>query len=391
MAFHNRIRLPFFLSKPQFPVIRNVFTKSDGSSKVLSVIVKNTYEGKSDYLPEDWHRKFIIALSHDEVNIEDQRYLGGVVQDGEYAIDWNEFLNNPVAQSTFTIQVTPFDATNNNCVTCDEISQLALVDDTTEDIFEEGSTNDFPFSVLLNDNICCYPYELTISSYNTTYFSDVSISATGIITFTVLDPVPVQSNLLLATYRVTCPNGAYDEANVYVNINGTSTECIPCSNLSIDFDDEDDTLATLSWFGPDPEPAGGYDWNLYLASDLFTPIQSGNVALTTVDITGLTPGVEYVFTVASKCGEGDVSTTIQIQWTQNSIEPGSCARFLIYLNAPGATVNLSYLDCDLEVVNEGVNSYAPITRCMRITPGGTTPTFFASSSPSTTIEYITLC
>lgn len=387
MAFKNRIRLPFMLGKAQFPSERNVFRKADGSTMLLSAIIRNTYEGQTDDLPEDWHRKLTIALHHDEVTIEDRRLLTDVIIAGDYSIDWKDFLNHPTAQAKFTVQVTPFDATNNNCATCTDVTQLNLVDDTTDEVWEEGTTHDYPVSVLDNDYICCYPFVVDLISWNTDYFTDVQLAQDGTLTATLKAETPTINNLLLATYRVTCENGGYDEANVYVNIDGTSDECLPPSGLQVI---DDDTIATLSWTAAANVPAGGYDWNLYLSSNLVTPVQSGNTATLSVDLTGLTPGESYVFTVSSNCGGGN-STTIQIQWAQNIIEPGSCARFLIHLNAPGATVNISYMDCELEIKSEGVNSIAPITRCMRIVPGGTVPIFFASSAPSTTIEYITLC
>ena len=254
--FLNRVRLPLYFSKPQFPIERNVFKRADGSRKVLSAVISNTYEGKTDLLPKEWHQRLVIALSHDVVNIESDRLMTEVVLDSEYEIDWNEFLDFPIAQAGFTIQVTPFNASNTNCQTCDEISQLDLVDDITADVFDEGTTNEFPFSVLLNDNICCYPFEVEISSFNTNYFSAVSINAAGIVTFTLLPSVPTIASVLLATYRVTCPNGAYDEANIYVGIEGTSTECVAPQDLVVTLDPVDGTIATVDWNGVLPAPAG---------------------------------------------------------------------------------------------------------------------------------------
>ena len=379
------------LGKAQFPSERNVFRKADGSTMLLSAIIRNTYEGQTDDLPEDWHRKLTIALHHDDVTIEDRRLLTDVIIAGDYSIDWKDFLNHPTAQAKFTVQVTPFDATNNNCATCTDVTQLNLVDDTTDEVWEEGTTHDYPVSVLDNDYICCYPFVVDLISWNTDYFTDVQLAQDGTLTATLKPYIPTVNNILLATYRVTCENGGYDEANVYVNIDGTSDECLPPGPLDLPvFNIGDDTIASLEWGAAAAVPTGGYDWALYLSSNLVTPVQSGNTALTTLDLTGLTPGESYVFTVASNCGEGS-STTIQYSWTQPYAQPGSCARFLIHLNAPGATVNISYMDCELEIKSEGVNSIAPITRCMRIVPGGTVPIFFASSAPSTTIEYITLC
>lgn len=75
MPYKNRIRLPIMFTKPQFPTERNVFRLADGSSKVLSVIIRNTFEGSTDQLPEDWHRKLVVAMSHDEITIENERLM----------------------------------------------------------------------------------------------------------------------------------------------------------------------------------------------------------------------------------------------------------------------------------------------------------------------------
>src|SRR6187549_2999416 len=144
MPYRNRIRLPIMFCKPQFPMERNTFRLADGSSKVLSVVIRNTYEGKTDQLPEDWHRKLVIALAHDEVSIENERLLSNVTLNGDYGIDWQDFLQYPIAQANFQVQVTPFNATNSNCQTCEEMSQVVCVDDTTDEVWEEGSTNQFP-------------------------------------------------------------------------------------------------------------------------------------------------------------------------------------------------------------------------------------------------------
>jgi hypothetical protein len=386
--FKNRIRLPFFLSKPQFPVERNVFRKADGSSKVLSAVVRNTYEGKTDQLPEDWHRKLVIALSHDEVTVEDNRFLSDVVLDGDYDIDWQDFLNYPLAQSNFKIQVTPFNATNSNCQTCDEIAQLDLVDDTTDTVYNEGTTNEFPFSILLNDEICCYPFVVSISSFNTLYFSAVSVDQDGIVTFAVNASVPDIANILLATYRVTCPNGGYDEANIYVGIEGTSTECIAPVNLSYASE-----TGIVSWDVVFDEPVGGYDWYLYNSDDIYTPIASGNIVGFSIDLTAyVTGGEEYVFTVQANCGEGNLSTLTMIEFLQPDIDPSACGNFLVSYDPTGLsyTASYSYMDCAGVIQNGTLISFDQQYNCMLITSGDTIPVFFASD-PGVSIQYIALC
>ena len=385
--FLNRVRLPIYFSKPQFPIKKNVFEKADGSRKVLSAVISNTYEGKTDLLPKEWHQKLAIALSHDVVNIESDRLLTEVVMDSEYEIDWQEFLDYPIAQAGFKVQVTPFYATNSNCQTCDEITQLELVDDTTADVFAEGTTDEFPFSTLTNDNICCYPFEISISSFNTTYFSSATVNAAGIVTFTVLPSVPTIANVLLATYRVTCPNGAYDEANIYVGISGTSTECVAPEELVFDQN-------TLDWNGTLPSPTCGYNWVLYNADDIYTPIASGNTPGLSVDIESyITPGESYVATVQADCCAYDFSTLVMVEFTVPNVPENLCGNFLVTYIPIGADyfANISYMDCNGVVQNFTTVSIYQAELCMLITDGSTVPVFFAADRPEVTIEYLGLC
>jgi len=390
--FLNRIRLPMYFSRPQFPVERSVFKRADGSRQVLSAVISNTYEGKTDDIPKEWHQKLVIALSHDTVNIESDRLLTEVVLDSEYEIGWQDFLDWPIAKSTFKVQVTPFNASNTNCQTCDEITQLELVDDTTADVFDEGTTNEFPFSVLDNDGICCYPFVISISSYNTTYFSSVTIADDGTVTFTVNDEVPNLANVLLATYRVTCPNGAYDEADIFVGIQGTSSECIAPANVVAELPPSDGSIATIIWDPVLPTPAG-YTWVLYAADDIYTPIDSGTTTDNFVNLTGLTPGDAYVFTVQTDCGAYDFSEVSQLYFTTPNIDINNCGDFTVtHINSETPQVSYySYMDCVGDIHNESTTGATQVNHCMMMNPDTLEPTFFTTTSTYISITYIGIC
>lgn len=355
----------------------------------MSVIIKNTYEGTTDQLPEDWHRKLVIALSHDTVTIEGNRFLSDVVLDSDYGIEWEDFLNKPIADAKFTIQVTPFNATNSNCQTCDEITQVELVDDTTEDIFEEGETYDYPTAVIDNDSICCFPFEIEVVSFNTLYFSDVSITDAGILTFTVLPSVPTISNVLIATYRVTCGNGGYDEANIYGNIEGTSAECVAPQELVVTYDESDGTVATVDWDGVLPTPVG-YIWSLYLASDIYTPVQTGSEAGLSVYLTGLTEGEDYIFALQTDCG-GDLSPITFVEFTTPVTDAENCGSFLVSFSPlDGGIANYSYMDCSGAIVNLTVTTFDSRNICMLMNEVNE-PIFFATDSADVIINYQYLC
>lgn len=386
MPFLNRVRLPILFHQPQFPTEVSKFRLADGTSKVQSVVVRNTYNGKTDQLPEDWHRKLVIALAHDTVTIENERLMSNVVLN-EYNIDHQDFLQYPLAQANFNVEVTPFNATNSNCQTCEEMAQVALVDDSTDEVWEEGTTHDFPDVLTDNDSICCLPFTISLVSWNTEFFSAVSISASGVLTATVKPSVPIISDILIATYRVTCADGQYDEANVYGNITGTDSDfCFPPENLTKTEISESSVL--IDWDDPTPMPSY-WNWELYLSSDLGTILQSGNTVVSEVTLTGLNTFTEYTIFVVADCGGYDFSTPAQLEFEITGFTVDTCGRFMI--ETLFGSVDISYMDCEGNIVNETLVGAQVVNRCMLISSGGTTPIYFAASSPDTTINYINLC
>lgn len=372
---------------------RNVFRKADGSSKLLSAIIRNTYEGKTDHLPEDWHRKLVIALAHDDVTIEDTRYLKDVVIDGDYGIAWDDFLNNPLAQATFTIQTTPFSATNNNCQSCAEITQLELVDDYTDVVWEEGTTVEYPDVITQNDYICCFPYEIEIVSFNTTYFDSVTVDQDGILTVEIKALTPILDDVFVAKYRVTCENGGYDEADIYGNVNGSDTSCFPPSNLEVELTPSAPT-ALLSWTR-NPLPAGGYNYWLYDCADIYTPVFQGNIPTNnSIQFTVPDPQGCYIFVIQADCGGGSVSTNVTLEFTMLARPGGDrCGNFSVtYI--PDASLGIqsfSYMDCSGVVQNHTFVAAGTVELCMLINEGEEVPVFFAASTPDIEYLYIELC
>ena len=389
--FKNRIRLPFYLSRPQFPAERNVFRDADGNTVLLSTVIRNTYLGKTDQIPEDWHRKLLIALSHKEVTIEDTRLLTDVVIDGDYGIEWQDFLDYPIASANFTVQVTPFNASSNNCLSCSEIEQIELVDDHTDDIFTEDETYDYPFLLTANDSICCYPYTVSLVTFNTLYFNSVSIDpVTLVLSFTVNPYVPILDDVLICTYRVTCENGSYDEANVYGNITGTNTECLFPNDLSFEITSVSPVVITFSWTPPAIPPAGGYEYILYPALGFGTPIYTGNTFANTIDFSGvlIRLGFSYRFLIRSNCGGGDISDPVFIDVNVNKSE-SNCGKFMLYYAGESFPESVSFINCDGNIQTYIFNySHAEFV-CM--IESDTVPLYAVASSPEIIITYIEPC
>ncbi len=120
IPFFNKIRLPFYLTEPQYPLTRNVFMKSDGSRLKLSARIANSWELIVDYMPRYWHEKLIVALEHDTVLIDNINSCLPVdtqfIQEKEYKIDWQRFLNYPTAPASSQLMLTPYYNVNSNCL-----------------------------------------------------------------------------------------------------------------------------------------------------------------------------------------------------------------------------------------------------------------------------------
>jgi hypothetical protein len=394
MAFHNRARLPFYVRRPQFPEERNVFRLANGQAKVQFSRVRKVYEAITDYLPEHIHEKLKIALAHDTVTIEGQQYLSGLglVAEGDYEITWQEFRDYPLAQATFKVEVTPFNYTNDNCQTCEEASQLSLEDDSMTgpyESLEEGSTTQY--NVFENDSICCSPVTAEIVYINSLYVDDASITNDGLLEVTLNAETPSATNAKLITYRVTCPNGNYDDADVYANISGSEESCLAPENLQSGAITTNES--TLSWEAP-PSAPDSYNYQLYLASDLFNPIKSSSTTNTFITFDDLTPGTCYKFFVQSVCEGGGTSEYVDEEFCTEGSSEG-CGRYLIHYNDgtgnPGNFDFFYYMQCNGDTKVQKMQNMTQMYICaLETSPGN--PVQIVTASPFSFIySYVEPC
>lgn len=111
---YNQVRLPILIKNPQFPQEDKVYIDGNGVRRLISSKIDKEYELETEYIPQDWHEKLIIALSHDEV------YFDGVrlQKSAAYEIDYEEedklpcgtILNKASAKMTKNTTIR-----NNNC------------------------------------------------------------------------------------------------------------------------------------------------------------------------------------------------------------------------------------------------------------------------------------
>lgn len=341
MPFKNRIRLPFYVTRPQYPREANVFRRADGSTKVQSVIIRKVFEGETDNLPKEIHERFIIALSHDDVTIEGRYLSTGVSLDSDYDIDWLKFLDHPLAKAAFKVQVTPFNYSNDNCQTCEEVSQVVCEDDDIG-VLDEDETVSVP--VLENDSICCKPVTISLVTYNSDFLDSCIVSGSEIVIHTK-PSLPSANSVLLVTYRAQCPNGSYDEANVIANINGSEVACLAPTDLVITA--ISDIHCYISW--AQPFGALSYEWQLYLLSDLSTQVDGGtaNTTENAIDLMGLTPATQYRFYVNTVCADDDRSNSAYIDFTTDPASgTDTCGSYELFNSDPADFHIGNYLDCN---------------------------------------------
>jgi len=343
MAFSNRIRLPFKLRKPQFTDEIDKYRKANGTSFVLNVIVRKIYEGITDRLPEKIHERLKMALVHDSVTIEGDRYIGKITQDGDYQIEWQDFLDYPLAQAKFKAEVTPFNATNSNCGECQEFTQIVCNDDDAGTLNED---TDYVIDVLSNDDICCNPVSLSLLTFDSNYLDSAVITVDNKIQVHTKSSLPPLTDVQILSYRAECQNGQYDEANVIADINGTAP---PVCNAPTDLHMEPiaDTHAQANW----TQPAGAlsYEWKLYLLSDLSTPYQTGDAFTddNAIDMLPLTPSTEYRFYIRTVCGDSSFSNYIYIDFTtMPAPDTDTCGNYLLENQDFDNFRSGTYIDCN---------------------------------------------
>jgi hypothetical protein len=279
--------------------------------------------------------------------------------------------------------------TNTNCQTCDVLSQLNLSDDQAGEIEEGGVAN---VGVFGNDTICCFPIQAEIVSFNTGYLASATIDeATGVVTLTAINPAPSVGNTVLATYRVTCPDGSYDEADIYGSITGSEPECEQPSSFDpvlipsfAPFD------IYIEWFAPASDPAGGYEWELKEIDSPGVVVQSGTSVVKNVTLMALNAGTSYGFYVRSVCGEGVNSPYTEVLFTTPAGGEVTCGNFDVTANDGTLFNNMytySFMDCNGQIQNRNIFNLNTRSECMLV-GDLMVPVFFQSSGSGTEVTYL---
>ncbi len=84
-VFSNSVFLPLRLYNVQYPQKEKVYQKKSGENVVLFAKIEEEWQLETEYIPLDWHKKIIVALSHDHVRINGKN----VVKKEAYKIDYS--------------------------------------------------------------------------------------------------------------------------------------------------------------------------------------------------------------------------------------------------------------------------------------------------------------
>lgn len=117
--FQNKIRLPFYLTAPQYPEVSEVFRKSNGVYQKIASILEEEYICKTDYMPKEWHKCLAVALMHDEKIIDsDLAALSNkkIEASEKLTIDWLEKPYLALAMGSFKVKTMPFNNYNSNMI-----------------------------------------------------------------------------------------------------------------------------------------------------------------------------------------------------------------------------------------------------------------------------------
>ena len=316
--FFNKVRLPFYLHKPQYTVQEEIYTKSNGIRHVSKTIISEEWEGVVDWLHSDMHRKLNIALRHDVVYLMNLNYNFHFRLTGSYDIEWATIPRVKIGNGKFKGVNEDFYEMNNGCGQCEEGGQyLVANDDIPDNYFGDGDT--FNVDVAANDIICCDNPVFELVNVDYSIIQWASLSTNGIFTGVLLNPVPAGKKWV-ARYKVSC-NGSYAEADIYLNLKGTGgtgTGCQPPTNITATPVNIQATTVDMkiTWTAPTPPPLFGYTGKLEI-KNLGSWVFVGNFGTTNTFFTfdNLNRGSDYRIIMRSHCSEFDKSQDIYFEFS----------------------------------------------------------------------------
>lgn len=117
----NRVRLEIYFHSPTDAIEQKSYAKSDGSTKMIMQCIWKDYRVKTNYFPDEWHERLVVATAHSNVLITCD-YAGlnqdSFVRTEKIDIDWKEedIPYYQLAQGKTTMRLAiPRSNVNSNC------------------------------------------------------------------------------------------------------------------------------------------------------------------------------------------------------------------------------------------------------------------------------------
>ncbi len=313
----NRVRLPIFFSKPQYPDSETVYVYSDGRRKVLNSVTSKELIVDTEYFPEHIHEAIKIAISQDNKKAISNNYTGNFIKNGNYAIDWIDNLCK--ATASFKVITSPFNVRNNNCGTCTgsnfECPNIINLQSSTS-----ASSNPnlvsfmFSFNPLPSSKVTGVTVRYRITG-TPNYTEVISSSLNNF----AIDLNPGTYDFIFAAQGNDCVP-VFTPITQVVGSQVIPGSCGTPTNLQV----TDVTLLQINvqWNRVLPIPANGYDWVLKTATNTTIAFQNGynapgNPVFLTVTDLNLSSNTEYIFSVRSHCDGNEYSSAI----TTNFLTP----------------------------------------------------------------------
>lgn len=82
--------LPIWLNKPAYNQKDEIYEKLSGERVVLYATINKELNAQTDYIPESWHERIVLALSCDDVRVNGVK----LTKSDNYDIDWDNHTEN---------------------------------------------------------------------------------------------------------------------------------------------------------------------------------------------------------------------------------------------------------------------------------------------------------
>jgi len=182
--FTQSARVPAYIGSPVFKTAREIYTKANGDTKVITSKVSRAYQFTTEFLPEEIHWAVNVAFTHQHVRVVDGRYDMGVTKDGEYEIEWAESFHPVLATAkTKLIKASIPDSYGTGCGCPDIIPAVQVACYDVDTLF---TTADYKGTAQVQVVSNCSPINYSIVGVEPGITNaSFSLSQLGLLTFTV--------------------------------------------------------------------------------------------------------------------------------------------------------------------------------------------------------------